>query len=182
MSGHNKWSKVKHKKAAVDARKSRAFSKLARLIAVESKKAGGDGNAPGVRTAVLKARSLNMPGDNIARALEKGKSGGIETADHVVYETYGPGGAALIILVLTDSKNRTNAEIKHILAQEGFSLATPGSALWAFTKEHDGWVAQISVDLHDTEGKLLEKLVELLEEHEDVQNVYTNAHYESTLD
>src|SRR3989344_2427014 len=117
MSGHNKWSKIKHKKAASDAVKSRVFSKFARLISVESKKVKGDINAPGLRLAIERAKKENMPGDNIERAVAKGKSDTGTSLEKVIFETYGPGGVALLIEGLTDNNNRTSQEIKHLLGK-----------------------------------------------------------------
>ena len=175
MSGHNKWSKIKHKKAATDAKKSKEFSKLARLIAVESKKCGGDPNSPGLRTVVDKARSINMPKDNIERAIAKGKAGDGTDMNEITYELYGPGGVAVLVDALTDNNNRTNQEIKHLLSKLGYSLATPGSATWAFTKENHEWVATTESGLTDEDLEKLSDLVDQLEEHDDVQSVVTNA-------
>src|SRR3989338_7058585 len=108
MSGHSKWAKIKHQKAATDAKKSKVFSKLVRYIAVEAKKAKGDRNAPGLRVAIDKARAANMPGENIDRAIEKAAGG--SDMERVTYEAYGPGGVALIIEGLTDSRNRTSQQ------------------------------------------------------------------------
>jgi YebC/PmpR family DNA-binding regulatory protein len=173
MSGHSKWSKIKHQKAATDAKKSKVFSKLVRYIAVEAKKAKGDRNAPNVRMAIEKARAANMPSDNIDRAIEKAAGGA--DMESVTYEAYGPGGVALIIEGLTDSRNRTAAEIKHLLSKQGAALATPGAAMWAFTKGEAGLVPTTTVDLSDADLEKLGALVDALEENDDVQEVYTNA-------
>ena len=173
MSGHSKWSKIKHQKAATDAKKSKVFSKLVRYITVEAKLAKGDRNAPNVRVAIEKARAANMPSDNIDRAIEKA-SGGADM-ESVTYEAYGPGGVALIIEGLTDSRNRTAAEIKHLLSKHGAALATPGAAIWAFTKGAEGLVATTTVELVDEDLEKLSVLVDALEENDDVQEVYTNA-------
>jgi YebC/PmpR family DNA-binding regulatory protein len=175
MSGHNKWSKIKHKKAATDAAKSKVFGKLARMIASESRRVGGDVNSPSLRMLTEKARSENMPKDNIERAIAKGKSAEGATLDSIMYETYGPGGAAIIIDVLTDNRNRTAAEIKHLLSKIGFELAAPGSAIWAFEKTSDGYAPQTTVTLSDEDGGRLGDILEALEDHDDVQAVYTNA-------
>ena len=175
MSGHNKWSKIKHKKAATDAAKSKIFGKVARLISVESKKANGDVSAPGLRAAIDKAREVNMPNDNIDRAIAKGTSADSAVLESVVYEMYGPSGVAVLIDLLTDNRNRTAAEIRHLLSKIGYELATPGSAAWAFTKTADGYEANTTVDITDEDGEKLEKLMEALDEHDDVQDVYTNA-------
>lgn len=175
MSGHNKWSKIKHKKAASDAAKSKIYSKLVKLIQVESKAAGGDTTSPGLRTAIDKAKAENMPKDTIDRAVKKGASNDTAAMESVTYEVYGPGGCALIIEGLTDNKNRTAAEVKHILTKNGLQLATPGSATWAFEKTADGWNAQTTTQISPEDGEKLEKILELLDENDDVQDVYTNA-------
>jgi len=175
MSGHNKWSKIKNKKAVTDAQKSAVFGKMARLIAVESKKAGGDVSSPGLRAAIEKARSVNMPKDNIERAIAKGTSADTAELESVTYETYGPGGIAIIIDALTDSRNRTAAEIKHLLSKNGYELASPGSALWAFESTAEGYEPKTIVSVSEEDGERLTKLIEILEEQEDVQDIYTNA-------
>lgn len=175
MAGHNKWSKIKHKKAATDAAKSKIFGKMARVIAVESKKANGDTSAPGLRAAIEKAREYNMPKDNIERAIAKGTSADTAALESVLYEMYGPGGTAVLIAILTDNRNRTAAEVRHLLSKLGYELATPGSAAWAFTKTADGYEAQTTVEISADDGTKLEGLLEALDEHDDVQDVYTNA-------
>ena len=175
MSGHNKWSKIKHKKAVTDAQKSKIFGKLARLIAVESKLAGGDVNSPGLRAAIEKAKKENMPGDNIDRAVKKGAGGDSAQMDAVLYEAYGPGGCAMIIEGLTDNKNRTSAEVKHILSKNGLSLAAQGSATWAFEKTGSEWEPKTMTPLSDNDKEKLEKIIEEFEDNDDVQEVYTNA-------
>lgn len=175
MSGHNKWSKIKHKKAASDAQKSKIFSKLVKLISVESKNAGGDVSAPGLSSAIEKAKKENMPSENIERAIKKGTSDNSTSMESVVYETYGPGGIALIIEGLTDNKNRTAAEIKHLLSKHGLQLATPGSATWSFEKNTTGWIAKTTTPISKDDTEKLNNLVGELEEHDDVQGVFTNV-------
>jgi YebC/PmpR family DNA-binding regulatory protein len=175
MSGHNKWSKVKNKKAATDAKKSKIFSKYARLITVESKKARGDKNAPNLRAAIEKAKHDSMPADNIDRAIAKGIGGDAGSLEEVTYETYGPGGVALIITVLTDNKNRTGPELKHLLSKLGYTLAAPGSALWSFTHEDGSYHPTTTIPLSQVDRESLETLIDALEEYDDVQEVFTNA-------
>lgn len=174
MAGHSKWAKLKHQKAKTDAHKSKLFSKLVRFISVEAKKAKGDRNAPGLRTAIEKARAANMPADNIDRAIEKaGASGELEK---VTYEAYGPGGCALIIETYTDNRNRTVQELKHLLAKHGGSLANPGSAAWAFQKNSEGVLEPISpIELSDEDAQSMAELSDALEEHNDISEVYSNA-------
>lgn len=173
MSGHNKWSKIKHKKATTDAQKSRVFTKLVKLIKVESKLAGGDINAPALKSVIEKAKRANMPKDNIDRAVKS--SSEEDPFEKVLFESYGPGGSALMIEGLTDNNNRTSQEIRHLLSQNGMELAAPGSASWAFEKRDGDWDPKTLVELSDEDGKNLQKLIEQLEEHEDVQDVFTNA-------
>ncbi|MCR4329540.1 MAG: YebC/PmpR family DNA-binding transcriptional regulator [Candidatus Roizmanbacteria bacterium] len=175
MSGHNKWSKIKNKKAVEDAKRSKLFSMLVRTITMESRATQGDINHPHLRTAIEKARGANMPMENIERAVARGIGVGENSYTEVLYETYGPGGSAIIIEAITDNKNRTAAELRHLLSQEGTELARPGSALWAFHKEAGIWSSHTTSTITDTEGKKLSLLVEKLEEHPDVNNVYTNA-------
>lgn len=175
MSGHNKWSKIKHKKAASDARKSKIFSKHARLIAVESRLAKGDRNSPALRAAIERAKADSMPSDNIDRAVDKGKGGDGTTLQSVVYEAYGPGGVAVIATAFTDNGNRTSQEIKHLFSKLGYALGTPGSAAWAFTKADSRYVPTTRMELDETSGEALATLVEALEEHDDIQDVFTSA-------
>ena len=175
MSGHNKWSKIKRKKEVGDAHKSKIFGKLARLIAVESKKSGGNINAPSLRAAVEKARKENMPSENIDRAVKKGIEGNQAAMETLLYEAYGPAGVAMIIEVLTDNRNKAAAEVKHLLSKNGASLAAQGAASWAFTKTSDGWQANQTVDLSDEDLEKLDALVTELEDNDEVQGVFTNA-------
>ena len=175
MAGHNKWSKIKHKKALTDAKKSKVFSKFVKLIKVESKEAGGNTDSPGLRAAIDKAKAENMPSSNIEKAIAKGKAGEGEAMEHVTFEAYGPGGSAIIIEGLTDNNNRTAPEIKHILTKRGLQLAAPGSATWAFEKVDGEWQAKTPHEVSPEDLEKLEGLIEELEDHEDVQGVYTNV-------
>jgi len=174
MAGHSKWAKLKHTKGKTDAQKSKMFSKLVRFIAVEAKKSKGDRSSPGLRAAIEKARAENMPADNIDRAIDKAAGGGAEL-EAVQYEAYGPGGAAIIIEGYTDSRNRTVQDIKHLLAEHGGALATPGAAIWAFTKVDGKLEPTTTVPLSDEDGQKLSELLDALEEHDDVNEVYTNG-------
>ena len=174
MAGHSKWAKLKHVKGKTDAQKSKLFSKLVRFISVEAKKAKGDRSAPGLRAAMDKARAANMPVDNIDRAIDKASQSG--ELDRIVYEAYGPGGVAMVIEGYTDSRNRTAQEIKHILSQHGVQLANPGAASWAFTKNAEGKLEPTTtVEVSEEDGAKLSELVDALEDHDDVSEVYTNA-------
>ena len=137
MSGHSKWSTIKHKKAAKDAKKGKIFTKLIKEITVAARMGGGDINAnPRLRTAVLTARGNSMPNENIERAIKKG-TGELEgvTYEEIQYEGYGPGGAAIIAQVVTDNKNRTVSEIRRLFTKHGGNLAETGSVSWMFDKK-----------------------------------------------
>ena len=236
MSGHSKWSTIKHKKGAADAKRGKVFSRLTKEITMAARLSGGDPVAnPRLRTVLLAARAENMPKDNIDRAVKKGTGElpGV-TYEETRYEGYAPGGVAIIIDVMSDNKNRTVAEIRHILTRNNGSMAATGAVLWnfeqkgtitisrsvctddeVFEKASDAGAEDVSSDgdLHEITtaptdlyavtkalegmglkvesaqltmvpknsvkvgGKQAEsvlRLVEALEEHEDVQNVYAN--------
>jgi YebC/PmpR family DNA-binding regulatory protein len=137
MAGHSKWAQIKHKKATVDARRGQLFTKLARAITVAARDGGGDpdGNAA-LANAIEKAKSYRMPKDNIERAIARGTGAGGDAAaiEAVTYEGYGPGGVAILVECLTDNRNRTAAEIRHLFARADASLGEPGSVSWMFEK------------------------------------------------
>lgn len=237
MSGHSKWSSIRHKKGITDARRGKIFSKLIKEITVTARLGGGDPAAnPRLRTAIQAAKSENMPKDNIERAIKKG-TGELEGVNYeeIVYEGYGPGGAAVFIESLTDNKNRAVADIRHILSKAGGNLGAAGCVAWMFDKkgyivvENDAvdenalmeiaieagaedvreddsnyeiitapqdfesvkaaidkesipciaaeitMLPQSTVNLQGKEADQMVKLMETLEDSEDVQKVYTNA-------
>ncbi|MFZ2484519.1 MAG: YebC/PmpR family DNA-binding transcriptional regulator [Minisyncoccia bacterium] len=175
MSGHNKWSKIKNKKAVTDAVKSKIFSKMAKLISTASRQVKGDVTSPILRTAIEKAREYNMPADNIERAVNKGTGADAQALDAITYEAYGPAGSALVIEALTDNRNRAAQEVKFILSKHGFALAAQGSATWAFIKEGGEWKPNTTIPLSEEDGKVLGALIEELEDNDEIQEVYTNA-------
>ncbi len=238
MAGHSKWAQIKHKKAVVDAKKGKIFSKIVKEISVAARLGGGDisGN-PRLRTAIEKAKEVNMPSENIKRAIMKG-TGELPGAhyEETFYEGYGPGGVAILLEALTDNKNRTSSEIRHILSKHGGSLGEAGCVSWIFDKKgyilveknkvdedtliavaleagaedmkndpkEDNYeiittpetmnkvkstieasgipisLAEITmlpksyVNLDEKTAEQMIKLIEILEDHEDIQNVYTN--------
>ncbi|MEK7552457.1 MAG: YebC/PmpR family DNA-binding transcriptional regulator [Patescibacteria group bacterium] len=175
MSGHNKWSKVKHKKAATDAVKSKTFTKIVRLLNMEAKKANGDTNSPGLKAAIERARAENLPRENIERAIKKGGGEDSVKLEAVTYEAYGPGGCAIIIEVLTDNRNKASAEIKHILSLHELELAGIGAAAWAFQKNGAAWIPQVKIPLGEEDRSKLDEIVNNLDENDEVQDVFTNA-------
>jgi YebC/PmpR family DNA-binding regulatory protein len=158
MSGHNKWASIKHKKGANDAKRGKIFTKLIKEITVAARMGGGDpaGN-PRLRAAVLAARAENMPKDNIERGIKKG-TGELEgvSYEESLYEGYGPGGAAVLVESLSDNKNRSVAEIRHVFTKNGGNLGSSGCVAWMFKKK--GYIAidRKAVD----EEKLMEKALE----------------------
>ena len=137
MSGHSKWASIKHKKAVVDSRRGKLFTKLARAITTAARDGGGEleGN-PALQLAVQKAKDASMPKDNIERAIAKGTGAGADQAaiEDVMYEGYGPGGVALLIEAMTENRNRTGADVRHLLSKHGGSLGEPGSVSYLFDK------------------------------------------------
>ena len=239
MAGHNKWSKIKHTKGPLDAKRGKVFSKLSRELTVTAKIGGGepDLNAP-LRMVLLKAKQANMPADTIDRAIKKGVGGGIGTDfEDLVYEIYAPDGVALLVEISTDNKNRTAAEIRHILSKNGGSIATSGavtrlyhrkgqmiisregtdedqimelaleSGAEDFKSEPEGFeiitepshfetvhkaiesagISCVSagvtclpdalVPVSDKAAAKISKIIELIDEHDDVKEVYSNADF-----
>jgi YebC/PmpR family DNA-binding regulatory protein len=238
MSGHSKWSSIKHKKGAADAKRGKIFTKLIKEITVAARMGGGGDPAsnPRLRVAVLAAKAENMPKDNIERAIKKG-TGELEgvSYEEITYEGYGPGGAAVLVESLTDNKNRTVADIRHIFSKSGGNLGENGCVSWMFSKkgyitiskenaneetlmeialdagaedvrEDDGvfeiitgtndfetvkssiekasikiseaeitMLPQNTTNLEGKEAEKMIKLMETLEDSDDVQKVYTNA-------
>lgn len=138
MSGHSKWSSIKHKKGAADKKRGKLFSKLSRAIIVAARDGGGDpDNNPTLATAIQKAREASMPKDNIQRAIDRGTGAGADGAaiERIVYEGYGPAGVAVLVEALTDNRNRASAEIRFAFSSHGGSLGEPGSVAWIFEKK-----------------------------------------------
>jgi YebC/PmpR family DNA-binding regulatory protein len=178
MSGHSKWSTIKHKKAATDARRGKVFNKVLKEITVAARLGGGDpkGN-PRLRAALLEARSNSVPGDNIDRAIKKG-TGELETEvyEEISYEGYGPGGVAILVEALTDNRNRSAGEIRNLFARNGGNLGEAGCVAWMFTRR--GYLA---IDRKAPKAPDEEALMELALElgaddvaiEEDVYEIYT---------
>jgi YebC/PmpR family DNA-binding regulatory protein len=146
MAGHSKWASIKHRKKAVDAKRGQLFTKLSRAITVAAREGGGDPDAnPALALAIQKARDASMPKDNIERAIGRGTGADsdADTFEGVLYEGYGPGGVAILVEALTDNRNRTSSEVRHLFTRNGGNLGEPGSVAWTFEKK-----GEIVVDGH----------------------------------
>jgi YebC/PmpR family DNA-binding regulatory protein len=177
MAGHSKWAGIKHRKAVVDARRGAQFTKLARAITVAARDGGGDpDHNAALANAIQKAKDASMPKDNIERAVAKGTGEGADAdaIEAVVYEGYGPGGVALLIEALTDNRNRTGSEIRHLLSKHGGNLGEPGSVAYLFDKQ-----GVVTVDAeHWSEDDLIVAIdagAQDIERDEDVFEVLTDA-------
>jgi YebC/PmpR family DNA-binding regulatory protein len=235
MSGHSKWATIKHKKAALDAKRGKTFTRIIKEITIAARNGGDPDANPRLRTAVLAAKAVSMPNDNIKKAIMRG-TGEIEGGqiEEVMFEGYGPGGAAVLVNVATDNRNRTVSEIRHVFSKNGGNMGEQGSVAWMFERKSqifvpgdkatedqlmtialdagaddirndgDRWEVLSPPEAHETVLKALDgshvpsedasigfvpknlirlegknansmlKLSEALEEHEDVQNVYSN--------
>ena len=243
MSGHSKWSTIKRKKGAADAKRGKMFTKLIKEITIAAREGGGDPNAnPRLRLAVDNAKSSNMPADNIDRAIKKA-TGELEGVTYLelTYEGYGPGGVAILVEVATDNKNRSVADVRHLFSKHGGSLGETGSVAWMFDRkgiislpgqgkteeelmnivlENGGedlqfeedyfevqtgletfepvrkalvaanisidnaslqWIAKNTVKVSGDDAEKVMKLIEAMEDNDDVQNVYSNADFDTEV-
>lgn len=173
MSGHSRWAGIKHKKALIDAKRGKAFTKIIKEITVAARDGGGNIDAsPRLRVAVTKAKEANMPQDNIERAIKKGTGElpGV-TYESVMYEGYGRAGVAVLVEALTDNKNRTTAEIRNIFSKKGGSLAGGGSVAWLFNKKGFILVNKDKIDEETLMGIALEAGAEDLKAEEDAYQI-----------
>lgn len=176
MSGHSKWSTIKHKKALTDAKRSKVFSKIASVITIAARGGGDPDKNPALRVAVEKAREVNLPKENIERAIKRG-TGEITGAqiEEVIYGAFGPGGAAILITAITDNKNRTLAEIKKILTEHNAKFAEVSSIQWMFHREGADWSPNSPIKIEDENVKKeLAALYGALDEQQDVNEIYDN--------
>lgn len=176
MSGHSHWAGIKHKKEVTDQKRGQVFSKLLAAISATARAEPNPEFNPRLRTAVEKAREAHVPAENIERAVKRAAETGANL-EELVFEAYGPGGAAIIIEAISDNKNRTVQEIKKVLGELGGKWAESGSVRWAF--EHDAkeniWRAKFTQALDDKDKDKFRTLIEALEEQNDAQKIYTNA-------
>jgi YebC/PmpR family DNA-binding regulatory protein len=235
MSGHSKWATIKHKKAALDAKRGKSFTRIIKEITIAARNGGDPDGNPRLRTAILAAKAVSMPSDNIKKAIMRG-TGELEGGqiDEVMFEGYGPGGAAVLVNVATDNRNRTVSEIRHVFSKNGGNMGEQGSVAWMFERksqifvsaekvtedqlmgivldagaddirnDDDRWEILSAPEAHEAVQKALEangiaadeptiamvpknliklegknatgmlKLSEALEDHDDVQSVYSN--------
>lgn len=186
MSGHSKWKTIRHKKEATDQKRGKIFSKLLNAVAIAAKTEQNPEFNPRLRTAIQKAKENKVPQDNIDRAIKR--SSEIKDLEELIIEAYGPEGVVILIEAVTDSKNRAIAEIKKILSDHSAKFAESGSVQWAFEQNtnaykdnmnapngHERWTAKFPQKISADAQIKLQTLIEALEEHDDVQEVYTNA-------
>ena len=183
MAGHSKWAKVKHFKGALDAKRGKIFSKLAREVTIAAKQGGGDADMnPRLRMVLLKCRAANMPKDNIDRAIKRATGGDAANYEELTYEIFGPHGVAILLEVTTDNRNRTVSEIRHTFSKNGGNLGSTGSVMHMFSKK-----GVISIDKSAaSEEKLMDIVLEAggedLNDEGDVWEILTDpASYESVL-
>lgn len=182
MSGHSKWSTIKHKKSITDQKRGKLFSSISKAITVATKEGqSGDPNQnPSLRLVIDKARAANMPSDNIKRAIQRGlnPSEGDSSFEEVTYEGYGPGGVGIMAITKTDNRKRTGAEIRFIFEKNSGSLAGPGSTSYLFEKSGNDIKTKVPMPITDQSVKTtIQKLVISLKQHSDVKSVFSNASY-----
>ncbi|EKD24206.1 MAG: hypothetical protein ACD_81C00083G0001 [uncultured bacterium] len=174
MAGHSHAANVKHKKAANDKKRAKVFSKLIKAISIAARDEANPQFNPRLRTAIDTAVESQVPKENIDRAIKKASEPG-EELEELTMEAYGPEGSALIITAITDNKNRTVSEVKLILKKQDAKWADPGSVLWAFEKDGDGWNAKFPQAISAEGMEKLETLIEALDDHDDVDDIYVNC-------
>jgi YebC/PmpR family DNA-binding regulatory protein len=174
MSGHSKWATIKHKKGALDAKRGKIFTRLIKEIAMAAKSGGDPDMNPRLRTIIAEAKASNMPRENIDRAIRRGtgQEPGV-SFEEAQYEGYGPGGAALIIDVLTDNKNRTAGEIRHLLEKHGGNLAAPNAVAWMFHKKGYIVVEKSKADEDKLMNAVLDAGADDFQDDEDNWEVFT---------
>lgn len=175
MSGHSKWSQIKHKKGAADQKRGALFSKLATAITAAVGQEPNPQFNPRLRSAIDKAKENQMPNDNIERAIKRATEKSTDL-DELIFESYGPGNSAILIEAITDNRNRTVSEVKKILNDHHAKWAESGSVLWAFEQNQDkSWTSKFPLDISSEDREKLEKLLDALDDHPDIQRLTTNA-------
>ena len=174
MSGHNKWTQIKHQKGVADQKRGELFSKLLNAVSIAAKGNPNPQFNPRLRTAILKAKENNVPLENIDRAIKRALEGH-KNLEEFIFEAYGPGGAAILMEAMSDNKNKTIAEIKKILGESNGKWAESGSVIWAFEKTAEGWKVKFNQPLNEEDKTRLKELLRDLRNQEDVREVYVNA-------
>ncbi len=178
MAGHNKWSKIKHKKAITDAVKSKTFSKYSRLIQMAVKNAGGDINSSSVQTVLEAAKKENVPKDVIERAIKKASGAEAENLQEVLYEGYSPNNIGILVKAVTDNTNRTLTDVKTVFTKNGGVFASSGAVSWAFELTEDrNWKIKEDMEnlINSDEMEKLDDFISLLEEIDEVTDIYHGA-------
>lgn len=171
MSGHSKWSQIKHRKGIADQKKGQVFSKLANKITIAVKHGVDPANNYRLQSAIDEARAANVPKENIDRAIKRATEKDSANIEEIILQAMGPAGIAVVIEAITDNKNRTINEIRHILAEHEFKMVPEGSLSWAF---EPNWVPVSPIEPETEAKEKLDKLLLALGENEDVENVHTN--------
>ncbi len=172
MSGHSKWSQIKRQKGVADQKKGQLFSKLSKVISIAARRGADPETNIELKNAIEKAREANMPKENIERAIKRVADKNAAQLEELTIEAIGPESLALIITAITDNKNRTMAEVKKILSEFNYKQ---GAVMWTFTKQGKEFVSQYPLENLSKENKSnLEKLLERLDDHEDIQEIYDN--------
>lgn len=174
MAGHSHWAGIKRKKEVADKKRGALFSKLLVAVTIAARNEPNPGFNPRLRTAVEKAKEASVPKDRIDAAIAHA-SQKEEALEEFLFEGYGPGGSAILVEAISESRNRIVSEIKKIFSDHKAKFAEAGGVRWAFKKTEDGWKATFKQDLSPDDRKKLSDLVESLEAHDEVQNVVTNA-------
>jgi YebC/PmpR family DNA-binding regulatory protein len=174
MSGHSKWSQIKHQKGVTDQKRGELFSKLLNAVSIAAKTSPNPEFNPRLRAAILKAKENNVPLENIDRAIKRALESH-KNLDELIFEAYGPGGAAILIKAISDNKNKTIAEVKKILSGSNGKWAESGSVIWAFEKTAEGWKIKFNQPLNEEDKTKLKALLRDLRSQEDVREVYVNV-------
>lgn len=175
MAGHSHWAGIKHQKEVTDKKRGKVFSKLLMAIAAAAKTEPNPDFNPRLRSAIEKAKSEKVPGDVILRAISRAKESGV-SAEECLFEAYGPEGVAMLIFCITENRNRLVQEVKKSLSDHDAKWAEPGSVLWAFDEpERNTWNAKFPQAISESSREKLDKIIRELEEHDDVQKVFTSA-------
>ncbi len=175
MSGHSHWAGIKHKKEATDQKRGKVFSKLLAAVSAAAKSEPNPDFNPRLRTAILKAKEASVPQENIERAVKRASEAD-DALEELVFEAYGPGGIAIMMEAVSDSRNRTVQEIKMILKEHGGKWAESGSVRWAFEPAPEGgWKAKFPQPVAGEDKSKLDALVAALDDNDDIQKVFTNA-------